>query len=233
MNMNLILRIEVMVKRINRDEFDQELIASLLIAIREKLPTGSLSREISDFIAHPLLKDRGQLWASVERVNKSLIKAYDKAKNEINGRITIEKAFDVNIAIKAIEQALINIHESFIIERQGIRFEEIQACVLLLLQGSLIKVENIDGVDKEGISLAVNPLGKLCLMVGLPVPVRIPGDGSAPMFFSEIKYEIMSSERSFAHNAKDASGFSHFNGVINAKRGKDGSIIYVAITSGN
>ena len=55
MNINLIYRIENIIKRINADSFDQELISSLIICVRAQLPVNGMAREIGDFIAHPRL----------------------------------------------------------------------------------------------------------------------------------------------------------------------------------
>ena len=65
-------------KRIQDQTFDQETLASLIVAAREYVPKGSPTREIGDFIAHPR-RDRG-----------ILLKHFESYKIVIDGKETTE-----------------------------------------------------------------------------------------------------------------------------------------------
>jgi len=58
-------------KKIAEKQFDQETLQSLLITIREYAPKGRLTREIGDFIAHPI-RDKGII---LEHLSKFSIKS--------------------------------------------------------------------------------------------------------------------------------------------------------------
>ena len=230
MNMNLIYRIESIIKRINSDEFDQELISSLIICIREQLPNKGMAREIGDFIAHPLLKSRGHVYNNIKKVHESLLKSYDKDANQLSGRITIEKSIDINESLIELGNTCLIIDKNLIIVHAEKRVAELQACILLLLQGSRIKIENLDGVGSVELRIAVNPSGFLCLRAVLPMPLRDPRQTNTPTYLAEIKYELITSSVKFTPQKVDTSGWGEFDRVLNARRDEHGKIIYSLIS---
>lgn len=231
MNVNLIYRIERIIKDINADKFDQELIASLITCVREKSPPTSMVREIGDFLAHPTLKDRGYVHENIKKVHESLLKAYDKTTNQLYGKITIENPIDIRETITELKNTLLTIDKNIIISDEEKRMHEIQACILLLLQGSRIKIEHLDSIESVELRVAVNPSKFLCLMAALPTPLKVTNANGHPQYLAEIKYEIITSTMKFIPQNVDDSGFGFFNGMLNAKRGNDGKILYSLITS--
>ncbi|MDR3441962.1 MAG: hypothetical protein P4L65_02980 [Legionella sp.] len=229
MNINLIYRIENIIKRINADSFDQELISSLIICVREQLPVNGMAREIGDFIAHPRLKDRGHVYKNIKKVHESLLKSYDKEANQLNGRITIENPIDINESLTELENTLLIIDKNLCILRNDKRASELQACMLLLLQGSRIKINDLDGVESVELRLAVNPSGYLCLRAVLPMPLRDPQQTN-PTYLAEIKYELITSSVKFIPLKVDALGWGEFNGILNARRDEGGKILYSLIS---
>lgn len=229
MNQNLIVRIETMLSSINRDKFNQETISSLLIAIREKLPTDSLSRELADFIAHPHLKDRGHLYNNVKKVHDSLLSSYIPQTNEVKAKVSIEMPFHLDDSITEIEAALLSINSKLVLQKTDKRISELQACVLMLLQRSHIKIVGLQGVKSIELIMAVNQKGYLCLMVGLPLPVKNPTLNTQPQYPLEIKYELMTSSTQFIPQNIDQQGFGYFEGILNARRDDMNKIIYSLI----
>lgn len=219
-----------MIKDINADKFDQELISSLITCVRETSPPSSMVKEIGDFLAHPTLKDRGHVHNNVKKVHESLLKAYDKTTNQLCGKITIENSIDINETITELKSILLAIDKNLTISDEEKRMREIQACILLLLQGSRIQVEHLEGIESVELRIAVNPSKFLCLMAVLPTPLKVTDASGNPQYLTEIKYEIITSAMKFVPQNVDESGFGFFNGVLNAKRGNDGKILYSLIT---
>lgn len=229
MNMNLIYRIERMLNSINTDTFDQELISSLIMCVREKTPKNGMAHEVGDFIAHPHLKNRGHVYNNIKKVHESLLKAYNQETNQLNGRITIDNPIHINESLIELENTFLQFDKNLKLIKNEKRVAGIQACILLLLQGSRIKVENLEGIESVELRIAVNPSKFLCLMAVLPTPIRIPCTTNKPMYSSEIKYEIITSTAMFIPQEIDAFGFGFFGGVLNAKRDSSGKIIYSLI----
>ncbi len=219
-----------MLKSLNGDKYDQELISSLIVALREKLPNGGMAREIGDFIAHPLLKNRGRVHANVKKVHEALLSAYNKSTNSLNGgTIQVENPFHINDALVEMEQTITTFSQSLALIRTDKRVAEIQACMLFLLQGARIKIEKLDGVESIELKIAVNTAGKLCLMAVLPTPVKVVTANNETMYPLGIKYEIITSDTKFISKNTDASGFGYFDGILNARRMENGNIMYSLI----
>jgi len=89
-----------------------------------------------------------------------------------SGIITIETPIDINESLIELENTILTIDKNLSIVRSEKRIAELQACVLLLLQGSRIKIENLEGVESVELRIAVNLSGHLCLMAVLPTPLR-------------------------------------------------------------
>lgn len=186
MNMNLIYRIERIIRKINANDFDQELISSLLVCVREK--STEFVREIGDFIAHPTLKDRRRVYNNIKKMHESLLAAYDDASNNLDGKITIDPPIYIDESLAQLESVLINIHKNLVIDKSENREMQLQSCLLLLLQGSQIKVHGLEGISRVELKIAVNPSGCLCLMAVLPTPLKITGENGQPLYPTEIKY---------------------------------------------
>ncbi len=223
------VRIERMLKSINTDKFDQELISSLLIAIREKLPKNSLSREIADFIAHPRLKEKGHLYENVKKVHASLLESYNSKTNEVNSKITIDNPFHINESIIEIDATLLSINSNLILQKTEKRISELQTCIVMLLQRSHIQITGLEGVKSIELIIAVNKAGYLCLMAALPLPVKNPILTIQPQYPLEIKYEIMTSLAPFTPQKIDPQGFGYFEGILNARRDEMNKIVYSLI----
>lgn len=230
MNTNLLTRLELMVKKINNDEFDQELISSLLICLRTRLPNNTLAREVADFIAHPELKDRGQVYDQVNKILQFALSKYNKKMNRLSEQVTIEEPFHLNAVTSKLEETLISISNILSISHSKTTFEHIQACILLLLHGSRIKVENFPAIESIELRIAANPTGYLCLMAAMPESFNLEPSLGKSQYVSMHRFEIMTSSLVFVPDIRDMKcGYGYFKGTLHAKIGVNGKRHYALV----
>src|SRR5665213_1447827 len=91
-------------KKIAEKQFDQETLNSLLIPIREYAPKGRLTREIGDFIAHPI-RDKGII---LEHLSKSTIQSFPQDGKQVI-RIGIPMPHHGNCLIEDLRKVVVDL----------------------------------------------------------------------------------------------------------------------------
>lgn len=144
----------------------------LYVDVRDYTATGSITREIGDYIAHPKAKDRGISHVRTTEQLAAFKRLGDLMSGRLpgeNGRIVVKPAFTgpdiVEDLIAQLDQMLGisgDIKRAILIQVSGL-----SACAITILQDAIIKVGTERLVAHAGCSE-----GKLNLFVTYPVDFR-------------------------------------------------------------